>query len=76
MASGSTPELKKGTHSMENTQPPIESPDHTEADSVQRRPFIEPTLTPAGDVFDVTRNYLFMMMQSGGFSGGGDGGDV
>ena len=53
---------------MENSQPVTESLDHADGDAhapAARRPFVEPTLTPAGDVFDVTRRYLFMMMASG-----------
>ncbi|NOT61632.1 MAG: hypothetical protein HOP19_15560 [Acidobacteria bacterium] len=59
---------------MENAQPLIETSDNTEMAAEQRRPFVEPTLTPAGDVFDVTRRYLFMMQ--GSLSVGGDDGET
>jgi hypothetical protein len=58
----------------------MDNSNHTQLDTEatpqpERRPFVEPALTPAGDMFEVTKNFLFMMMQSG-FSGNGDEGDA
>jgi hypothetical protein len=43
-----------------------------DAASIDRKPFVEPSISPASDVFEVTKNFLFMMMMSGAGKFGGN----